>query len=103
MCRYELCRYKDRYACFTCRKCFKTTDGKRETISKAKEGRKCPECAEFMSWVGKDFKPPLKQKVKEWEKLEHITKVLKFNWGSCGCDGPGKLPFERIRKGRLND
>ena len=97
MCRYDGClgdSYKTRFACFVCKKAFKTYD--RRSLNRRTDTRelhKCPECGSIMSNVGKDFKPPRKEAVKQWKKLEYITNILHFNWQSCGCNGPGPLPI----------
>lgn len=91
MCRYHNIgigeAYKNRYACFSCRKAFKQYDRKHGTALSV-----CPQCKEQLVYVGKDFKPPRKEAKNTWTKLELITKVGRFQWNSCGCKGPGYIP-----------
>lgn len=98
MCRYAFSGpYKDHFACFACRKCFKrapladwpehlrTEDGDIPTV-------RCPQCAAPMVSMGLDFKAPKKDDVRQWQKVQTLYSHG-FTFHSCGC-GPGLRPAE---------
>lgn len=87
MCRYHGTTYKDRWACFSCRKAFKDFDK-----SGSRESAKCPQCGDEMSYMAKDFKPPRKEAKTQWEKVKILTEKRPGVWSSCGCEGPGYIP-----------
>lgn len=81
MCRYVICDYyKQHYACFHCRKCFRYH-----------EATVCPECRQPLCAMGLDFKAP-KQKDKEQWKVIEILYSKGIRYHSCGCEGPGYRP-----------
>lgn len=95
MCRYaEYGPYKDHYACFTCRKMFRQWtpyELARPLLPGQTRSIVCPQCAQPMHDLGKDFKAPKQRDVEQWRKVE-----LLFRHGctfhSCGCNGPGPRP-----------
>jgi DNA-directed RNA polymerase subunit RPC12/RpoP len=98
VCRYAYAGpYKDRYACFACRKAFKrrkpddlpapmrpSTDATKPTIVR------CPDCGQPMHNMGMDFKAPRRADVRQWRKVQ-ILFTHGFTFHSCGC-GPGLRP-----------
>jgi hypothetical protein len=98
MCRYAISGpYKDRFACFHCRKAFK----RRKVVDLppsmrgGAEGAKpvlCPDCRRAMHDMGMDFEAPPKQDVRQWTKVELLFQNG-FTFHSCGC-GPGLMPAE---------
>src|SRR3954453_22868801 len=99
MCRYAMSGpYKDRFACFRCRKAFKRR--KAEDLpsrmrgdEEAPEPVRCPDCRGAMHDMGMDFKAPPKQDVRQWKKVELLF-AHGFTFHSCGCCGPGLMPAE---------
>jgi len=95
MCRYAMVAYKPHFACFNCRKTFKRrlmADIQRGEDSKFEA--KCPECAELMADMGKDFESPKKTDLKRWAHLKTLYTVG-ISYHSCGCSGPGYIPSEK--------
>ncbi len=99
-------KYKSHYACFNCCKTFKRKLWSDIRKGKEVEGAKCPDCAEFMADMGKDFEAPKKTDKKAWEHIKKLYSVG-ITFHSCGCTGPGYIPnstemlivhFEKIKK-----
>ncbi len=86
MCRYACHNYKQKYACFDCRKVFKSL--------RRKHPAPCPECGRAMRSVGLDFRAPRQADVRQWKKVELLVR-RGFAFDSCGC-GPGRRPV-RLR------
>ncbi len=85
MCRYALCVYKVRFACFDCRKAFKEANPDYEgTIA-------CPQCGTTMAPMGLDFKPPRQSDAKSWAIARQLSEAGE-RFYSCGCSGPGEWP-----------
>lgn len=111
MCRYGLTTYKQHYACFACRKKFRhqlhhedvkevvmASDKKIPLVRHSRqwvwpESLKCPQCKGEMHSMGRDFKAPRKNDLKQWKKVE-ILFAHGFSYHSCGCCGPGLRPQE---------
>lgn len=55
----------------------------------------CPDCGGEMNNIGLDFKAPKKHKVKEWEIVKSMYQ-LGNTFHSCGCEGPGYIPKNKI-------
>lgn len=114
MCRYAYAGpYKDRFACFTCRKAFKrrkpddvfglkriknpfAAKGAAQAAAKAREASlgvvvRCPQCGGEMHDMGMDFKAPRQDDVKQWKKVE-VLYSHGVTFHSCGCSGPGLMP-----------
>jgi hypothetical protein len=105
MCRYAFKNYKLHYACFDCRKTFKqpfrlepnfkiTSRGKVQQtggIIVPVGSEQCPECKKPMQQMGRDFKAPKQNNIKQWEKVRQLANAG-FRYFSCGCDGPGTRP-----------
>lgn len=93
MCRYACVRYKPHFACFACRKAFK----RRLQHDVDRDGEphpaRCPDCGGPMAEMGLDFRPPPRQKLREWRVLETLWEVGE-TFHSCGCGGPGYRPRE---------
>jgi hypothetical protein len=98
MCRYAYAGpYKDRYACFACRKAFKRrkadelparmrpTDDVGEPVAV-----RCPDCGGPMHDMGMDFEAPRRADVRQWRKVE-VLFAHGVTFHSCGC-GPGLRP-----------
>jgi len=86
-------KYKEHYACFSCRKTFKRKllcDIK-NGYNQKEEAAKCPECSQLMANMGKDFEAPKKREVKAWTHLQQLYRVG-ITFHSCGCSGPGYIP-----------
>lgn len=106
MCRYGYHNYRDHFACFHCRKAFKSwqwNDRRGETWkarARLHYGPRevvCPDCARPMIDMGLDFKAPPKPDREAWE----IMKILSrngFTFHNCGCGGPGFKPPRRLRE-----
>lgn len=106
MCRYAYGQYSCHWACFNCRKSWKThsawdseamMSGARshephhQEESFGKGHRVCPECSGPLVDLGQDFKTPKKLNKKQWRKVELLyDQGITFH--SCGCDGPGERP-----------
>lgn len=98
MCRYAMHGpYKNHYACFDCRRSVKWPLDAHAKMTRPREQKPapvvCPECHLPMNYMGKDFKPPPKGDVKQWEKVR-ILAAHGFRYDSCGCCGPGLRPAE---------
>lgn len=83
MCRYGEHTYKQKYACFACRKMFRRPVAGRSAV--------CPECGLAMSMMGRDFKAPRQADVRQWRKVELLVR-RGYAFDSCGCFGPGARP-----------
>ena len=98
VCRYAYAGpYKDRYACFACRKAFKRRKdddfparmraigavGQRAVV-------RCPDCGGAMHNMGMDFAAPRRSDVRQWRKVELLF-AHGVAFGGCGC-GPGLRP-----------
>jgi len=99
MCRYALAGpYKDRYACFRCRKAFKRRKSKDLPARMRPQNHeiepavvRCPDCRGPMHNMGMDFQAPRRNDVRQWRKVELLfERGVKFH--SCGCGGPGLRP-----------
>ena len=98
MCRYAFHRYKEPFACFTCRKSFKQPS--RWELPESERPPRgqprvvlCPQCRQPMADMGKDFKAPSQSDAKQWEKVRALY-AAGFTFHSCGCCGPGYRPEE---------
>lgn len=97
MCRYAMYGpYKEKFACFYCRKMFRQTHPVElhHSMRKDAEGKRlalCPECRRPMKDMGLDFKPPRQSDVRQWKKVE-VLFGLGYAYHSCGCSGPGPRP-----------
>lgn len=97
MCRYAMSGpYKEKFACFECRKMFKQTSywELRYPMRKHSTGQrlvKCPECDSPMHNMGLDFHAPRQSDVKQWRKVA-VLHAHGINFSSCGCGGPGERP-----------
>jgi hypothetical protein len=94
MCRYGDVRYKDHYACFSCRKMFRQVAPYKMAHPPA-DGevpiRPCPQCGSAMANLGLDFKAPRQTDVKQWRKVQRLF-AAGYDFHSCGCCGPGPRP-----------
>lgn len=96
ICRYEKHRYKQHYACFTCRKVFRIPDSDTPfnvAVYSDPFTRtvKCPDCSRPMFSMGRDFKAPRRSATKQWEKVRRLREAS-IAFESCGCVGPGNRP-----------
>jgi hypothetical protein len=97
MCRYaESGPYKEKFACFECRKMFKQTSRwelrhQMRVDSTGKRLAKCPECGNLMHNMGLDFHAPRQSDIKQWRKVA-ILHAHGIDFSSCGCGGPGERP-----------
>ena len=96
MCRYAMSGpYKEKYACFSCRKVFRQPP-QSDIVAKVRLDTignrlaKCPECGEPMHNMGLDFHTPRQTNRKQWRKVE-ILHSRGIGFGGCGC-GPGLRP-----------
>ncbi len=99
-------KYLMQCACFECRKSFK-----RDNISYWSEKEPqieplCPECGGEMWWMGRTFKAPKQDDVKQWRKVETLRRNG-IDFHSYGSHGLGKFPrlmnevapfLERVRR-----
>jgi len=88
-------KYKEHYACFSCRKAFKRKllcDIKNGySQARSKKASKCPECGQLMANMGKDFEAPKKKDIKSWTHIQKLYKIG-FTFHFCGCSGPAYIP-----------
>jgi len=97
MCRYGMYGpYKEKWACFECRKSFKQTSRSEVThhMPVAPDGSRfvpCPQCKRPMHNMGLDFKAPKQTDIEQWKKVVVLFKHG-FAYHSCGCCGPGRRP-----------
>ena len=69
--QWRYTNYNRHYACFSCRKMFNQMALRRtEKLDKVK----CPQCKVEMHNMGKDFKPPRKENVQQWRKVELLAR-----------------------------
>ena len=97
--------YKEKWACFACRKCFKQRSwldlladrgfatGKSHLITRV---ILCPQCRRQMTNMGWDFKVPKRKNVEQWRKVELLIKSgydfhSRCYWGESH-KGPGPRP-----------
>lgn len=66
--------YKLYYVCVSCRRSTKRP-WRGEAITK------CPECAEPMAAMGRDFKPPRRTDIAGWREVEGWVQVGTQFWG----------------------
>lgn len=96
MCRYAFSGpYKEKFACFRCRKVFKQTNRKELTqkIPTDADGKRlapCPECGVPMRDMGLDFKAPPRTDLNQWGAVEMLAQNG-ITYHSCGC-GPAYRP-----------
>lgn len=93
MCRYAMSGpYKEKFACFSCRKVFKQTS-RFELPAKTYAGMNhaCPQCGQPMQDMGHDFQAPKQNDLKQWAKVALLYQNG-FTYHSCGCGGPGYRP-----------
>jgi hypothetical protein len=97
MCRYGMYGpYKEKFACFHCRKTFKQTwrSELRTPMRADAEGNRialCPECGRAMKNMGRDFQAPRQSDIRQWKKVELLF-ARGYAYHSCGCCGPGPRP-----------
>ena len=78
--------YLQHWACFPCRKTFKSEASKRPLE------RLCPQCRTPMTNMGTDFKAPAQKNVKQWEKVRLLAQAgVKF-FPQQGTQLPGERP-----------
>ena len=73
MCRYGHHIYKIPYACFNCRKVFKHSPWElppKQRLISEKRNVKCPQCGIIMHCMGRNFKAPKQNDLKQWKKVE---------------------------------
>lgn len=93
MTRYEHTNYKRKFACFTCRKCFKY-ESLSDRDDKTRRSTRCPQCGDPIYDMGLDFKAPRRRDIEQWKKVE----VLYHNGvdfspsDTIGSEGPGYRP-----------
>lgn len=87
MCRYGMYGpYKQKWACFKCRKSYKSHHGEF-----GRDSAKCPNCQSPMGNMGLDFRAPRQADKEQWRKVELLFENG-INYCSCGCGGPGFRP-----------
>lgn len=94
MCRYGQSTYKEHFACFHCCKMFRqpnVADVINIREPAIQRQCPCPQCGNLMADLGKDFKAPPKQQIKQWQKIKLLYEQ-QITFHSCGCDGPGYRP-----------
>ena len=105
MCRYASHDYRDHFACFRCRKAFKSWqyNGREEVNGWAGRRRRhvprevaCPECSRPMADMGLDFKAPPIADREAWRVMEALH-ANGFTFHNCGCGG-GYVPPRRARE-----
>lgn len=98
MCRYAMSGpYKEKWACFECRKSFRKTNRweiHARPVPLAEDGERlvlCPQCGQRMNDMGLDFKAPRQNDIEQWKKVELLF-ANGYAFHSCGCNGPGPHP-----------
>jgi DNA-directed RNA polymerase subunit RPC12/RpoP len=99
--------YLSHYACFDCRKSFK------QNPIESDHPHVCPDCAEKLSDMGRDFRPPRKAAKDSWEVARRLYDAgfRFFGSGSHSCpELPTKLnevdefirahPFHSLRRSK---
>lgn len=87
MCRYAMCGpYKQKWACFQCRKSYKSHHG-----GFSRDFAKCPQCQAPLGNMGLDFRAPRQTDTEDWRKVALLFENG-INFSSCGCSGPGLRP-----------
>jgi hypothetical protein len=84
--------HKQHFVCFSCRKRFKQRGSEGEGFESTERNAKCPQCAEPMVAVGRDFHCPPARDRRQWLKVE-----LLYLFGidfAPGWFGPGHAPKE---------
>lgn len=76
--------YKEKWACFHCRKCFKQRVEDWHTLVRAmrKRGEEniqprvvlCPQCRQPLTNMGWDFKVPKQKDIEQWKKVELLAR-----------------------------
>lgn len=91
--RYEHTNYKRKFACFTCRKCFKY-ESLNVRMDKTRRSTTCPQCGGRIHDMGLDFKVPRQREVKQWKKIEKLYRNgIDFSPADAiGSQGPGYRP-----------
>lgn len=80
MCRYLQHPAKSHMVCLPCR-----------WTSKSTRPITCPLCQTPMVDLGRDFKAPRADDVRQWRKVAALwERGIRFD--SCGCNGPGPRP-----------
>ena len=79
--------YKTHYVCVPCRRTSKINP-----YALGDDGApRCPQCAQPMLHVGRDFAAPRRVDERGWRALAAVLDAgLRFD--SCGCGGPGERP-----------
>jgi hypothetical protein len=96
MCRYAFAGpYKEKWACFECRKSFKQRNRKEIStpIPVTADNMRlvpCPQCGRQMYNMGYDFKAPKQSDRAQWKKVEQLF-IHGYNYATCGC-GAGYRP-----------
>jgi hypothetical protein len=102
--------YKEKWACFACRKCFKQRSwldlladrgfatGKSHLV---KRDILCPQCRRPMTNMGWDFKVPKQKDVEQWKKVELLAQNGYTFHSRCWWGEPHKGPGPR--PARLRD
>lgn len=103
-------KYLMQHACFECRKAFKR-DIYYLPESKPEPEPVCPDCGGETWWMGRTFKSPKQDDVKQWRKVEMLRRNG-VDFHSYGSHGLGKFPrllsdvapfIERIRRRSENE
>lgn len=92
--------YKEKWACFGCRKCFKqqmwaarVVDGKFSDVGRV---LRCPQCRQPMSNMGWDFRVPKQTDAEQWEKtkllIENGYNFQSYCYWNESHKGPGPRP-----------
>lgn len=82
MCRYLQHEAKTHWACLPCRWTSKHHPFRHPS---------CPLCRTEMVNLGRDFKAPRADDIRQWRKVEALwARGIRFD--SCGCNGPGPRP-----------
>lgn len=85
MCRYASYTYRDTYVCTSCRESWQGDS------AYGFGSLHCPRCGVGGVNVGKDYRVPRKNRVNQWKKLQVLIES-NFQFQSCGCRGPGRIP-----------
>jgi DNA-directed RNA polymerase subunit RPC12/RpoP len=83
-------KYLMQYACFDCRKAFKRYVSYLPE-DKPQPEHNCPECGGKMWEMGRTFKAPKQDDVKQWRKVEALVRNG-ITFHSYGSHGLGRFP-----------